>query len=155
MDITIPSTELTDTVTDMWVELADDQRAHGSDLLGPENRARIREVVLQRIVADNLLIARRDGAIVGFVMFTLERGQYEQDVEPGLIENLYVDPRERRAGVGTALLRAAEASLAAAGATTVRLEAMASNDAARQFYTAQGYAPHRVTFEKPVENDTS
>ena len=155
MDITTPSTAVTDRVTDMWVELADDQRAYGSHLFGPENRATIREVVLQRIAADNLLVARRDETVVGFVMFTLERGRYEQDVEPGLVENLYVDPGARREGIGTALLRAAEADLAAEGATTVRLEAMAPNEAAREFYTARGYTPHRVAFEKPVENDTS
>ena len=155
MDITAPSTELTDVITDMWVDLARDQRSYGSHLLGPENRAVIRETVVQRIVADNLLVARRDGAVVGFVMFTVEHGRYEQDVTPGLVENLYVEPAARRDGVGSALLRAAEERLVADGATVLRLEAMAENESARQFYAAHGYTPHRLELEKRTENDTA
>ena len=155
MDITTPSTELTDRLTDMWVDLARDQRSYGSHLLGPENRAVIRETVVQRIVADNLLVARREGRVVGFVMFTVEHGRYEQDVTPGLIENLYVEPVARRDGVGSALLRAAEERLVADGATVVQLEAMAENESARQFYAAHGYTPHRLELEKRTENDTA
>jgi len=155
VDITTPSTELTDRLTDMWVDLARDQRSYGSHLLGPENRAVIRETVVQRIVADNLLVARREGRVVGFVMFTVEHGRYEQDVTPGLIENLYVEPVARRDGVGSALLRAAEERLVADGATVVQLEAMAENESARQFYAAHGYTPHRLELEKRTENDTA
>lgn len=155
MDITTPSTELSDRLTDMWVELARDQQSHGSHLLGPENRAVIRETVVQRIVADHLLVARREGSVVGFVMVTVERGRYEQDVSPGLVENLYVEPAARREGIGSALLQAAEDRLVADGATVVQLEAMAKNEGARQFYAAHGYTPHRVELEKSTENDTA
>lgn len=155
MEITTPSTELTDRLTDMWVALARDQRSYGSHLLGPENRTVIRETVVQRIVADGLLVARRENSVVGFVMFTVEHGRYEQDVTPGLVENLYVKPTARRDGIGSALLRAAEQQLNADGATVIQLEAMAGNDDARQFYAAHGYAPHRTELEKSTENDTA
>ena len=155
MDITTPSTELTDRLTDLWVDLARDQRSYGSHLLGPENRAVIRETVVQRIVADNILVAHHEGSVVGFVMFTVEHGRYEQDVTPGLVENLYVVPAARREGIGSALFRAAEEQLGAEGATVVQLETMADNDAARQFYAAHGYAPHRLELQKPRENDTA
>ncbi|WP_262177894.1 GNAT family N-acetyltransferase [Haloarcula laminariae] len=155
MDITTPSTELTDRLTEMWVELARDQRDYGSHLLGPENRAVIRETVVQRIVSDNLLVARQDDAVVGFVMFSVDRGRYDQDVTAGLVENIYVVPAARRDGVGSALLRAAEERLVDGGATVIQLEAMAENDAARQFYAAHGYAPHRLELEKSTENDTA
>ncbi|MDS0284202.1 GNAT family N-acetyltransferase [Haloarcula onubensis] len=155
MDITTASTELTDRLTDMWVDLARDQRSYGSHLLGPENRTVIRETVVQRIVAGNLLVARRDGRVVGFVMFTVEHGRYEQDVTPGLVENLFVQPAARREGVGSALLGAAEDRLVDDGATVVQLEAMSDNEAAREFYAAHGYTPHRLELEKPTENDTA
>jgi len=155
VEITTPSTELADRLTDMWVDLARDQRSYGSHLLGPENRTVIRETVVQRIVADNLLVARREGRVVGFVMFTVEHGRYEQDVTPGLVENLYVEPTARRDGIGSALLGAAEELLIADGATVLQLEAMADNDAARQFYAAHGYTPHRLELEKSTENDTA
>ncbi|WP_276250645.1 GNAT family N-acetyltransferase [Haloarcula rara] len=155
MEISTPSTALADRLTDMWVDLARDQRSYGSHLLGPENRAVIRETVVQRIVAEDLLVARLEERVVGFVMFTVEHGRYEQDVTPGLVENLYVAPDARREGIGSALLRAAEDRLVDDGATVVQLEAMADNDAARQFYAAHGYTPHRLTLEKSTENDTA
>lgn len=155
MEITTASPDLAERLTDMWVSLARDQRAYGSHLLGPENRAAIRETIVQRLVTDTLLVARQDGDVVGFIMFTVESGRYEQDVTTGLVENLYVEPPARREGVGTALLEAAEQRLAAGGATVVQLEAMADNDAARQFYAARGYQPHRVELEKSTENDTA
>jgi ribosomal protein S18 acetylase RimI-like enzyme len=155
VDITTPSTELTDRLTDMWVELARGQQQHGSHLLGPENRTVIRETVIQRIVAEKLFVARLEDALVGFIMFTVEHGRYEQDVTPGLIENLYVVPTARREGVGSALLTAAEERLVEEGATVVQLESMARNDAARQFYAAHGYTPHRLELEKSTENDTA
>lgn len=155
MEITPATTELTETVTDLWVDLARGQRRYGSHLLGSENCAAIRETVVQRIVTDDLLVARREGEVVGFVMYTVERGRYEQDVTPGLIENIYVIPAARRNGIGTRLLQRAEERLTEAGATVIRLEAMADNDAARQFYATHGYRPHRIELERPTENDTS
>jgi ribosomal protein S18 acetylase RimI-like enzyme len=149
------STAEADEVADLWVELARDQRRHGSHLLGASNRTAIHEVIVQRIVTDDLLVAERDGAIVGFVMYTMEGGRYEQDVTTGLVENLYVKPEARRDGIGSALLDEAEDRLRDNGATAITIEAMADNDAAREFYTAHGYAPHRVELEKSMENDTS
>ena len=153
MDITSASTELTDRLTDMWVDLASDQRTHGSHLLGPENRTVVRETVVQRIVADNILVAHHEGSVVGFVMFTVEHGRYEQDVTPGLVENLYVAPDYRGEGVGTALLEAAEDDLRGRGVDAITLEAMADNDAGREFYRANGYRPHRLEVEKSVTDD--
>ncbi|MBX0294452.1 GNAT family N-acetyltransferase [Haloarcula nitratireducens] len=154
MEITTATTDDVDAVVDLWVELARDQRAHGSHLLADENRTTVREATLQRVVAEDLLVARVDGAIVGFVMLTIERGRYEQRRVRGLVENIYVSPAYRRRGIGSALLGAAEATLTEAGADVVALEALAENDAARQFYAAHGYTPHRVELEKPTESDT-
>jgi len=155
VEISLPSTALADRLTDLWVDLARDQQSYGSHLLGPKNRAVIRETVVQRIIAEDLLVARRGERVVGFVMFTVEHGRYEQDVTPGLVENIYVVPDTRREGIGSALLQAAEDQLVADGATVIQLEAMADNDGARQFYAAHGYTPHRLTLEKPTENDTA
>lgn len=154
MEITTASTDDIDAVVDLWVELARGQQAYGSHLCGAENRPTVRETIVQRIVTDDLLIARREGTICGFVMVTIARGRYEQTVTRGIIENLYVAPQHRREGIGTALLEAGEQRLADAGATVVSLEAMADNDTARQFYAAHGYTPHRIELEKPTENDT-
>jgi len=153
--ISAPSLEAADTVVDLWVDLARGQRAYGSYLCADENRGAIRETMVQRIANDDLLVARRDGAIVGFVSFTIERGRYTQTATSGVIENLYVKPTARRDGIGSALLGAAEQRLTDEGATVVNIEAMAANDAARQFYAHHGYAPHRIELEKQTETDTA
>ena len=154
MRIRPAQTDDADVIADHWVTLAADQRTHGSHLAADANRAVIREVVLQRAVADRLRVAVADGEIVGFVMFSVGSGRYEQDVLRGVVENIYVVPDARNDGVGSALLSAAEEALAAEGADVVSLESMADNDAARRFYRSHGYSPHRIEFEKATESDT-
>jgi ribosomal protein S18 acetylase RimI-like enzyme len=143
-----------DTIVDLWVRLAESQRAHGSHLFGDQNRTAVRETVVQRIVAENVRIARLDRQSVGFVMVTIDSGRYEQDETRGIIENIFVEPTHRNQGIGSELLSAAEELLREAGADVLTLEAMADNESARQFYRAHGYTPHRIELEKPTENDT-
>lgn len=146
-----------DRLADLWVALAAGQRAHGSSLRAEENRAVARDAVARHIVTGGLLVGRDEEGIRGFVMFAPEAGSYEQDVERGVIRNLYVRPADRGNGLGGRLLAAAEEELAAEGADVASLEAMADNEDARQFYERAGYEEHRVELEKPLgagENDT-
>ncbi|GGN90258.1 MULTISPECIES: GNAT family N-acetyltransferase [Haloarcula] len=154
MEITLATAADVDAVVDQWVALARDQQTYGSHLLASENRTAIREAVLQRVVADELLVARDGETLVGFVMVSMERGRYEQRRTRGLIENIYVRPDYRREGIGSELLAAGEKALAENGATVVALEVMAANESARRFYADHGYAPHRIELEKSTENDT-
>ena len=62
------------------------------------------------------------------------------------IDELYVLPRARGAGVGGRLLAAAEAEFAARGCTNVSLQLGRDNEAARAFYGRRGYGP-RAGFE--------
>lgn len=143
-----------DALADLWVELARDQRRHGSHLLPEENRARVREAMLRHVVSDTARVARRDGDIVGFVTFGRESEHYRQDTTRGIVHNIYVAADHRYEGIGSALLAAAERTLASRGVDVVGLQAMATNEAAREFYRANGYDAHRVELEKPVESDT-
>jgi ribosomal protein S18 acetylase RimI-like enzyme len=156
MDITTPDDVDADDLATLWVDLAESQRAHGSHLLAGANRARIRQSIAQHLVQDAVRVASTDdGELLGFVMFTLEQSPYKQDVSRGVVENLFVRPADRSAGVGTDLLDAAEAALAEWGADVVALEAMADNDAGRRFYEAAGYEPHRLEFEKSLGTDAA
>ena len=75
---------------------------------------------------------------------------------------LYVDPPAQGAGVGTALLRHAEAALRDQGAREATLSVFAANEHGRRFYEARGWrliegseeqgeyvAPH-VEYRKPL-----
>jgi ribosomal protein S18 acetylase RimI-like enzyme len=142
-------------VADLWVALAADQRRHGSHLLAEPNRTTVLDSVHRHAVTGGLVVARNDDeTVVGFVTFGPDTGSYEQTVERGVVENIYVVPDRRGEGIGAALMSAAERTLAEAGADVVSLEVMADNGAARRFYRRQGYAPHRVTLERSVESDT-
>jgi ribosomal protein S18 acetylase RimI-like enzyme len=153
MDIESPDTTVAGDITDMWVDLAAGQREYGSHLLADDNRTQIRESVVRHIVTDSLLVARDAGALVGFVMFSVESGSFEQDVRRGVVENLFVAESHRRATVGQTLLDAAEARLAERGVAVVGLEVMAENEAAREFYRENGYELHRIELEKPIDTD--
>ncbi|WP_254545103.1 GNAT family N-acetyltransferase [Halomarina pelagica] len=142
-----------DRIADLWVALAEGQRRYGSHLSAVENRGTVREAIARSIATGGLLVAREGGEVIGFVMFAPESGVYEQAVQKGVVENLYVVPERRGEGVGTALLGAAEDALRADGAAIVALDVMAANDEARRFYRRLGYRPHRVTMAKDSETD--
>ncbi|WP_424015516.1 GNAT family N-acetyltransferase [Halorubrum xinjiangense] len=152
-----------DAVTDMWVALAAGQREHGSTLRAEANRATVREWAAQSVVTGDLLVARdpygaaetdggddREPDPIGFVGFSLERGDYERDAVRGTVSNLFVVPERRGEGIGASLLDAAERALAEAGADRVALEALADNDRARAFYGGHGYDLHRVELTKAL-----
>lgn len=154
MEIESPDTTIAGDVTDMWVDLAGGQREFGSHLLPGENRTRIRESVVRHIVTDTLLVAREGEDLVGFVMFSVESGSFEQDVRRGVIENLFVAESHRRETVGAQLLEAAEDVLRERDVEVVALEVMWDNESAREFYADRGYEPHRMEVEKALESDT-
>lgn len=154
MDIRTAKSDEADEIASQWVALASGQREYGSHILPDANRSTARDAVLRHIVADELTVAVEDGELLGFVMFTVESGEFAQDTTRGLVRNIYVTPAERNRGVGTALLETAESALLERGAERLTLEVMADNEPARQFYRHHGYTPHRVTLEKSTENDT-
>lgn len=155
MEIEQATMDDADRLAELWIDLARDQRAHGSHLLAAPNRESVREALARSIVTEGVLVARTaEGDLAGFVEFSLETGGYRQDVERGVIENIYVRPSHRGGGVGGDLLVAAESRLLDAGVDRISLEVLADNAAARRFYERRGYEPHRVEMEKAPESDT-
>jgi ribosomal protein S18 acetylase RimI-like enzyme len=74
-----------------------------------------------------------DERVVGFVHASPAGGT-------ATLARLYVRPERWREGVGSRLLDAAESRLRDRSVWLVRLLVLASNDRARRFYEAQGYA---------------
>lgn len=147
LDISHPETGSVDELVELWLELADSQRQYGSHVCVEQNRSQIRESLLRYAAGDRLLVARRE-SICGFVMFSIEHGEFEQDVTRGIVENLYVEAGSRSEGIGSQLLSAAETELYERGANVVSLGVMAANEAARRFYERHGYDVYRVEMEK-------
>lgn len=155
MRIESPDLDETDAIADRWVQLARGQRAFGSHLAADANRERIAETVGRHIADGNLLVARSNDDIIGFIMFAIEYRLYAVETTRGIVHNLFVVPERRGEGIGTALLDEAEVILTEKGAAVVGLEVLAENEIARRFYAGRGYQPHRIEFEKRVETDNS
>jgi ribosomal protein S18 acetylase RimI-like enzyme len=139
-----------DSLVDLWVDLASEQRPHGTHVMPTENRTSMRERFARHVVDGSVLVDRIDDDTVGFVSFERTESDMSVDAARGLVSNLYVVPGYRGAGRGAALLAAAEAELRERGVDVVQLEVMADNVRARSFYSEQGYGEHRYVLEKRV-----
>ena len=88
------------------------------------------------------LVAETEGALVATVLAGF-------DGVRGWIHHLAVAPSQRRRGIATALMNAAEAGLTQLGCPKVNLQVRASNAAVVAFYRALGYAvEERVSMGK-------
>lgn len=84
-----------------------------------------------------ILVARRDGAVAGSVMAG-------HDGHRGWVYYLAVAPDARRAGLGRALMDAAEAWLRERGAPKLQLMVRTGNEEALAFYRALGLVDQPV-----------
>jgi ribosomal protein S18 acetylase RimI-like enzyme len=82
---------------------------------------------------DALLLAERDGALVGTLIAGFDGWR-------GTLARLAVDPEYRRRGIATALLLAGENRLRSLGARRVSAIVMSEHDHAVGFWSAVGYA---------------
>jgi GNAT superfamily N-acetyltransferase len=86
------------------------------------------------------LVAELDGAPVGFALFFPTFSTWE--CRPGLwLEDLYVRPEARRAGVGRRLLARLAALTLERGGARLEWAALRWNEPALRFYAALGAAP--------------
>jgi ribosomal-protein-alanine N-acetyltransferase len=115
---------------------------------GPEDLARViaiehrsfgdpwsPEALLGELTPDAMrlpLVAERDGQVVGFLMAWFVADQLH-------VLNIAADPRCRRQGIGTALLREAARRGLAAGLVEATLEVRRTNAVGRSFYRRHGF----------------
>ncbi len=93
-----------------------------------------------------LLLAERDGELIGYAMVSVNEGAATWDVgdETAEIETLSVLESERGRGVGRALAKAAAATAAKAGAGAVAVGVAHTNEDAIRFYEREGFEPFYV-----------
>ncbi|GAA0678084.1 GNAT family N-acetyltransferase [Natronoarchaeum mannanilyticum] len=153
MEIDRPAPDEIEELADLWVALAREQRAHGTHIRPEANRSRIAETLSRHAITGEAFVARANDEIAGFVTYERTNEGFETDIDRGVVQNLYVRPAYRDAGVGASLLDRAEADLAADGVDAVTVEVMAANEAAHRFYERNGYERHRVVLEKRLEDE--
>jgi ribosomal protein S18 acetylase RimI-like enzyme len=113
-----------------------------------------RAELAEMLASPNVLfaVAELDGDVVGFVDASRHQPSDPTDVDAPWcgINNLAVRADRRRRGVGTALVRAAEAWAGAKGLGDVRLQVYEFNAGARAFYERLGYATLARRMRKPI-----
>jgi ribosomal protein S18 acetylase RimI-like enzyme len=110
----------------------------------PHNRAAVAVPEKMRVQPDLFLVGLDGGRVVGTVMAGY-------DGHRGWLYSVAVDPDVRRGGVGTALVREAEARLVALGCRKINLQIRAGNEAVTAFYATLGYdVEPRVSMGKRI-----
>lgn len=100
-----------------------------------EELAEIREIVASGLA----WVAQLDGGLAGMALARRLSARLAR------LTDLYVRPEARRRGLAAALVRAAGAQLAAAGADTIELEVQSGNGVARTVYGRFGFREDSLT----------
>jgi ribosomal protein S18 acetylase RimI-like enzyme len=100
---------------------------------------------------EGLMIAERDGKVVGWAAARPGGIHPTRKVPFGEVLHLSVLPAEQRAGVGRRLLREAEAYLRSRGCERIRLWVPTESDPARGLFLKQGYQVTGVEMERKLK----
>jgi GNAT superfamily N-acetyltransferase len=113
------------------------------------------EVLLQELIGTpvrgQVWVAERGGTLCGYLVLVYVVSLEHQGLMAE-IDEFFVLPEARGAGVGSALLAAAEGALQRAGCVRMQLQLALANEAARAFYARRGYGPRAgyQLLEKPL-----
>jgi GNAT superfamily N-acetyltransferase len=107
------------------------------------------ELLLKRCsgTSGRVFVAEADRTVVGFVGVIARVDPDEPDEEATpytYISDLVVLPAYRRRGIGSALLRRAEAYARERGMTLLRINVLAKNQVPGQLYRTFGFSDYRV-----------
>jgi GNAT superfamily N-acetyltransferase len=119
----------------------------------PSAKGAIRQrlLAIDRRNDQEVLVAEVDGTVVGWVhVFRAERIVADSFAEVG---GLVVDGERRGRGVGSTLLRAAEAWAHERGLPLMRIRSNVVRDEAHEFYVKRGYtgSKQQAVFDKPLD----
>jgi GNAT superfamily N-acetyltransferase len=142
--------ELLAEIEPLWLALFDHHRAIGSAGLPTIDRAETwprRRALYDRLLATPdafVLLARREGVAAGYALVHVHEGA--DDTWPtgeriAELESFVVLAHERGRGVGTLLLDAADADLAALGIHDMIVAVLVGNTAAEEIYRRRGLVP--------------
>lgn len=93
---------------------------------------------------DTLVVAERDGAIVGCAQLTVLHGLSRQGTRRGLIEGVRVASACRGEGIGELLIRELVARAKAAGCRLVQLTTDKRRERAQAFYARLGFEASHI-----------
>lgn len=105
-----------------------------------EVRAALKKFLAHPEFGRSWLISSR-GRVAGYVILTLGYS-FEFRGRDAFVDELYIEPKSRRKGLGRRALEFAEARARELGVNALHLEVDRGNDAAAELYRRAGYASH-------------
>jgi GNAT superfamily N-acetyltransferase len=99
----------------------------------------------------DVLVAERDGEVVGLCQLVVFRHLQHDGGLCGEIESLHVHPDHRSSGIGGQLLEAAVATARRAGCYRVQLTSNLCRTEAHRFYDRHGFEPSHVGFKRQLD----
>lgn len=112
------------------------------------------DAAYDRVAADpaqHLVVAERDGAVVGTLQLSVIPGLSRRGATRTVIEGVRVARDERGSGLGTELVAWAVEESRRLGAGLVQLTSDASRTDARRFYERLGFVASHVGFKLPLD----
>lgn len=129
------------------VLLDEHRRDYGSDVIpGRKTEKHVRRTVRTHIRRGAVLVAEKEGRLVGFVLVSRARFVLDTSRTTGAITDIYVEPDERRRGIGSRLLASALEWLKARGYVRVLLN-VSTNNPARRLYERVGFRSFSESME--------
>lgn len=88
-----------------------------------------------------IFTARRDGVLIGYASFIVERGLHYSTVLAAWSDIIWIDPSQRRVGAAAAigLIDFFEAELLAIGVCSIRMRSKLSHPALSRLLSSKGY----------------
>ena len=118
----------------------------------PFTRQRLDELVSAPAV--EAFVAEIDGEVAGLAVLVMRKPVANPVMQPrrvAFLDDLCVDVRYRRRGVGTALLQEARRRAAEHQADSMELMAWGFNEVAIRFYERAGFGVRSLILEQPVK----
>jgi ribosomal protein S18 acetylase RimI-like enzyme len=101
-----------------------------------------------------VLVAVRDGKVLGYAYAGLERHDYMSLRGPaGVLHDIVVDPAQRGQGIGRLLLDAVLAALQARGAPRVVLSTAERNESAQRLFARAGFRRTMIEMTRELDGD--
>ena len=97
-----------------------------------------------------VLLAEDRGKPIGYITGRVTVERMRALPRRGIVEDWYVVPKARGAGVGAVLLRALQARFVAAGCEVIESATWSGNDGARRAHEALGFREIRVVYRKRI-----
>ena len=134
-------------------------QGHRDEVVAKEDLPLIEYRDYERVLRDDLnallkdhnshvLLAESDGAAVGYITGRVTVEPRRVLPRRGVVEDWYVVPEARDAGVGALLLRELEERFASAGCEVIESATWSSNVGARKVHEALGFREIRVMYRK-------